>query len=358
MIDRFQKAVAENDQRIVVAGPGTGKTTTICEKVRFLVQERGVKPGDIAVLSFTREAAENIRRRAGFPVHASTIHSLAYSTARSLGISSKIIGQEEANSLVEQFGEPVRIFNLIDLFRMGRIKDMKIADTTLSEIVEQYEGFLAMSGHIDFFQMVQNAKEILSYRPTRKRAKTFKYVIVDEAQDITLSEYEFVSEIVDYPDNLVLIGDPYQSIYAFRGASSIMSEMIKAGAKTDVLHQTYRYGKRILAFSNSLVDRIDIGIDYKMKPNDIEDEVLTLTRGNAKAIARRFTGESCAFLARTNLQAEELAVRNCYTGTIHSAKGLEWDNVFLLFEYSFSTEETFVNYVATTRAKKRLIILY
>ncbi|HRV02172.1 MAG TPA: AAA family ATPase [Mesotoga sp.] len=358
MIDRFQKKVATNDQRIVIAGPGTGKTTTICEKVRFLVKERGIQPGDIAVLSFTKEAAENIRSRAGFPVHASTIHSLAYGTARSLGITSNIIEQEQASLLVEQFGEPVQILNLIDLFRLGKVEDREIAGTMLSDIVEQYEGFLGASGAMDFFQMVQGAKEILRYKPTRRHVKTFEYVIVDEAQDITVSEYEFVKEIVDWPDNLVLVGDPYQSIYSFRGASSIMSELIKAGAKTDILRQTYRYGKRILDYSRCLVERIDIGVDYEMIPNDIEDEVLTLTRENAKVAAKRLSGESCAFLARANYQADELAGTKCYTGTIHSAKGLEWNNVFLLLKYSHSPEETFVNYVAATRAKRRLIIIY
>ena len=269
---------------------------------------------------------------------------------------------EEASCLVEQFGEPIQILNMIDLYRLGKLEDAEISGTPLSEIVDQYESFLHLSGQMDFFQMINRAKEIIEYTPTRRHVKTFEHVIVDEAQDITMSEYEFVKSIVDHPEQLVLVGDPYQSIYAFRGASSIMAELIKSGANTGLLRQTYRYGQKILDYTRSFVNAIDIGIDYDMIPNNVDDEVITLSKTNAKSVIKRLIDKSCAILARTNREASNFSDNrskaNYYAGTIHSSKGLEWENVFVLIKYSRSIEETFVNYVATTRAKKRLIILY
>ncbi|MCB9362055.1 ATP-dependent helicase [Candidatus Woesearchaeota archaeon] len=244
---------------LVIAGPGTGKSKVITERVAYLVSKKSVDPGNILVSTFTVKAAEELKDRLRLVIgnkvenmHISTIHSFCqmmleeYSDAHRLGASFSVLDEEDQYIFVKsgygyQFGlkdhlQPYEISPLITTF--NRFTENNIEPLELIEhckengssereiaIAEAYDKYIVALQSENLVDFANLQKELLHLIESNENIKTaikerFKYILIDEYQDTNPIQDKIFMEICNESSNICVVGDEDQSIYGFRGAST------------------------------------------------------------------------------------------------------------------------------------------
>lgn len=316
---------------VVTSAAGSGKTRLLTEKVRQILRA-GYDPHGIAVITFTNMAAAELKGRLGDDykdgMFIGTIHGLANYMLSVGGVNTqKVLDEEEFDKL----------FSMI-------IKNPHVVK------------------HLD-------------------------WVLLDEAQDSDPAQFKFLFEMIN-PEYFFVIGDIRQSIYRWRGATPAQVMMLtrRPDVKTFDMNENYRNDSNILAYAKSLIQPtgefdtsismtnergsvIEMGFDV----NNICEKILTshkpfgswaiLTRTNQEISSftnalRRYAIPFDTF-KQGDLSKEELNEKmeqdTVKLLTVHSAKGLEWDNVVALGMRYYNVEERCICYVAATRARHQLI---
>lgn len=230
----------------VLAGPGSGKTMTIVNRVLNLIRTCGVRPEDILVITFTRHAASEMKTRlctlvgkSHIPVTTGTFHGIYYGIlkwAYKLG-PHNILSEEEKFQILRSVvnwqdseGEDEEEFLRDVAEEIGRVKNngadiyRYVSDTCAQErfrdIYNQYEMQRKSLRKIDFDDMLVSCFELFTSRPDilAKWQKKFRYILVDEFQDINRIQYEVLRMLSLPENNLFVVGDDDQAIYGFRGA--------------------------------------------------------------------------------------------------------------------------------------------
>ena len=232
----------------VLAGPGSGKTLTIVNRIRYLIEECGVRPEEILVVTFTRYAAAEMKTRLrtligrrNIPVTAGTFHGIYYGIlkwAYKIG-SQNILSEEEKYQILKSVisGQELEIFDEEDFLRdiaeeIGKIKNnrlspdefvsAKVNADAFREIYRAYEEKRKSIRKIDFDDMLVVCYELFASRPDILALwqKKFKFILVDEFQDINRVQYDVIRMLALPENNLYVVGDDDQAIYGFRGADS------------------------------------------------------------------------------------------------------------------------------------------
>ena len=232
----------------VLAGPGSGKTLTIVNRIRYLIEECGVRPEEILVVTFTRYAAAEMKTRLrtlmdrrNIPVTAGTFHGIYYGIlkwAYKIG-SQNILSEEEKYQILRSVisGQELEIFDEEDFLRdiaeeIGKIKNnrlspdefvsAKVNADAFREIYRAYEEKRKSLRKIDFDDMLVVCYELFASRPDILALwqKKFKFILVDEFQDINRVQYDVIRMLALPENNLYVVGDDDQAIYGFRGADS------------------------------------------------------------------------------------------------------------------------------------------
>src|ERR687897_742760 len=282
---------------LVVAGAGSGKTRVLTYRVAHLIHACGVKPNEILAITFTNKAAGEMRER---------LEAMLGSTAR--GIHHQI--SDAKNQLVT----PEEYLSRVASFW----------DQTVAETYDLYQRRLHASNAVDFDDMLMLTVEVLERFPEvrEKWQKTFRYILVDEYQDTNHAQYRLLQLLAQKHLNLFAVGDPDQSIYAFRGADirNIMEfEHDFPGTKTIALEQNYRSTNAILGAANAVISNnrerkpkelwSDLGSGDPVRVVELEDEHAE-ARFVAVEIARLdeegFNGDEIAVFYRTNAQSRVL----------------------------------------------------
>jgi len=229
---------------LLLAGPGTGKTYRLAQRVKDLVEEQGVTPEDITVLTFTREAARNMYTRISDPkrpeVHIPhDLRPKQISTMHSLG--QRIIAENlDLAGLKEDF----TILTSVDLRRIlfgdsalmlgldtgsgtqaadARQKGLSLGPgTDLARVCRAYSTILRACNAIDYDDQIVMACDILRQRDQVRRTyqRRATYLLVDEYQDINRPQFDMIRLLSEQNTNgLLVVGDDDQSIYSFRGGS-------------------------------------------------------------------------------------------------------------------------------------------
>jgi DNA helicase-2/ATP-dependent DNA helicase PcrA len=335
--DEQREAVEhKGEPLLIIAGAGTGKTTVITERVKYLVKNELALPSEILALTFTEKAAREMEERVdralpyGYTqTWISTFHSFCDRILRNealhIGLNSayRLIGQAESIQLLQNNlwdldlsyfrprGNPTKfVTGLLNHF--NRLKDEDVLPSQyadwvnskfqipnsknipeeiekwkeLSRVYRQYEELKIKEGLMDFADLISNTLELFRRRKNilREYQKRFKYILVDEFQDTNIAQYELVKLLApnDSIAHLAVVGDDSQSIYKFRGAavSNILSFMKDyPNAKQVVLIKNYRSTQKILNHSYKLIKHND--------PDTLEaklgiDKNLLAVRKNAK----------------------------------------------------------------------------
>src|SRR5207302_3478978 len=339
---------------LVVAGAGSGKTRVLTYRVAHLIAACGVKPNEILAITFTNKAAGEMRSR---------LEGLLGDTARRIWILTfhaacgRILRREaprlgyRTNFTIYDQADQVRLVKacLEELDRdpkrfvprgihaqISNAKNQLIGpdeyasrvasfyDQTVADTYDLYQRRLFASNAVDFDDMLFLTVRILEEFPEARERwqKAFRYVLVDEYQDTNHAQYRFLQLMAEKHRNLFAVGDPDQSIYAFRGADirNIMEfEADFTGTRVIPLEQNYRSTNTILRGANSVIANnrerkpkelwSELGDGEPVRVLEVEDEhaeARFVAAEIALLVEEGFSGSEVAVFYRTNAQSRVL----------------------------------------------------
>ena len=297
-LNRIQaKAVSHRDGPcLVLAGPGSGKTLTIVNRIKYLIEKCSVRPEEILVVTFTRFAAQEMKNRLcslmgrkNIPVTAGTFHGIFYGILRCTYRMSgqNILSEEEKYQLLREAAgrQELETFDEEDFIsdiaaEIGKIKNnrldpeeyvsAKCSAETFREIYRQYEEERKKRRKIDFDDMLVLCCELLSSRPEVLAGwqRKFRYILIDEFQDINRIQYDVIRLLALPENNLFVVGDDDQAIYGFRGADSeLMFQFLKdyPEAKQLLLGTNYRSTEYIVRNSLRVIRHNERRFDKQLE---------------------------------------------------------------------------------------------
>lgn len=414
------------NKAIVVAGAGSGKTRVITERMTYL-SSKGVDMSGVVCITFTNMAADEMKERlVEVPnigdAFVGTIHAFAHRVMRDSGKYFKIMDKDILakyhNYLINKYCKFLtweRWLQYSDL--EDRVAACKESEYVLKNFLEPSEMAELILINADIPQDPKNYPETVATKAKKDSVITFEelirlatayfetlgsfpsHVLVDEFQDVGRLEWNFVQSL--NAENYFLVGDDYQAIYSFKGGNvGIFKGLINSEEwTTHFLETNYRNSKAVFGISEIVIDQVSDRIVKKSKlKSGLEGsvEVYKDRKDHEKLID--FIGtipeeefKDWFILTRTNKEIHEIEgmldellipcvtfkrsdmglneIRNLlnYNGikilTVHSAKGLESNNVVLtgnfpvkISGYTKQQEERRVMYVGITRAKDKLVI--
>jgi hypothetical protein len=343
----------------IIASAGSGKTTTLTARIAFLITQYKVKPESIVLMTFSRNAAQQMMGRiesliGPTSIWAGTFHGLARS--------------------------------LLKTYNSAQLDDLYFVD-----------------------ELIQMGITWLTSKKGREWVGKLRYIVVDEFQDINANQWKMVEKMLHPGARLLVVGDDSQNIYTWRGSDvKFILDLDKKvfGLTDDQLRINYRSSDAIISAANAVMKHIPtlpwkkemIGCGKLGRKPDVhffwrmKDETRWILQ-TIKQIRKLSPSLSIAVLSRTNLDlfrmeeeflGENLQYRLCDCGkeeesdtsngsavdlvTLHASKGLEWDIVFVIhcndevFPSSKKKEDVICErrlfYVAVTRARKHLFLSY
>ena len=335
---------------MVLAGPGSGKTSVIVERTVYMINEGKIPASSILVVTFSRAAATEMKERFLKFVNSDrsevtfgTFHGIFYGilkAAYNLN-ASNILSEEEKYSILremtEKFGQEMEqegdfleeIAKEISVVK-GNCISLEhyyascCSDEVFREIYNGYKNALRTRRKLDFDDMILCCYELFSQRSDILKAwqKKFVYILVDEFQDINSLQYKILQMLAAPANNLFIVGDDDQSIYHFRGARpEIMLNFTRdyPGAETVLLDVNYRCSGNILKtamnvincnkkrFRKKLTTPNDVGMPVTCKVFDNpREEAVCVAAALKKRLENGEKLENTAILLRTNQEAESL----------------------------------------------------
>ncbi len=337
-----QQAIRKVDgAELLLAVPGSGKTTTLVARLGYMIRERQIPPENILVITFTRSAAADMQRRyASFfgeesakKIHFSTINSFCYSVVlyyakmyrrnkpddetNSPGIIRmlypKVYGGFSNENDVKELAQTITYIKNMQLSE-EQIRELKTSGSSLAveKMYRAYQEYLKENYLMDYDDQILFAHQLLSnLKPVREHFRTqFPYVCVDEAQDTSKIQHEVIRLLAGESRNLFMVGDEDQSIYGFRAAyPKALMDFRKnyPGADVMFLETNYRSAKRITELAAKFISGNKNRYEKKMQPARKDAgvaEVVTLKRRAMQYqwLVERLqsAGEDTAVLYRNN----------------------------------------------------------
>lgn len=324
---------------LVLAGPGSGKTFVISQRIARLIREKN-NPAGILVITFTKAAALEMKRRAieilpesGAAVFG-TFHSVFYQIIRnhSSYSSYQLISPYEQSNIIRQILYHLEydskssenlthslLKEISYIKNTGKApeeyrKDM-VDDLPLHEIYQLYNRELEQAGKLDFDDMLLKCFQLLNnnQKELQKWQSKFRFILVDEFQDVNYLQYETLKLLAGNKCNIFVVGDDDQAIYGFRGSDPGYMKLFLQdfpGAKKVVLDVNYRCTRAITDFSQQCIsynrqrfsktvfsanpEKEGVWIHYPKDKQSQMDQILGIIAQSGKEY-----GE-CAILCRTN----------------------------------------------------------
>ncbi|HIX63464.1 MAG TPA: UvrD-helicase domain-containing protein [Candidatus Mediterraneibacter colneyensis] len=263
----------------VKAGPGTGKTKTLISRLRYLMEYRRVSPSEITAVTFTNQAASEMRERIGKDMRKrqtertlqiGTFHSICLDFLREQGEEFTLIGEAEQKRMAEQVLiqtgadlKPARFLEMVSAEKTGIHDPEEAEDPLWQEAFHLYEEKKRVQKLFDFDDLLLQAEErIRSGRVSDGWEKRFRYLLVDEFQDIDPVQMRLVKLWSHAGRELFVIGDPDQSIYGFRGADSRCFDSLKEmydDLEVISLCENYRSSPQILSAAAAVIAQTEPG---------------------------------------------------------------------------------------------------
>ena len=346
-----QRAIAHlSGPMMVLAGPGSGKTSVIVERTAYMINEGDISPANILVVTFSRAAAKEMKERfLSFtgqkytPVTFGTFHGVFYGILKqAYGFTAaNILSDEEKSGILKELalnygGDLAEEGDFAEEVakEISVVKGNKISlehyyssccpDEVFRQIYQGYRGACQSRRKLDFDDMILYCYELFTQRKDILAAwqKKFQYILVDEFQDINQLQYDIVRMLAQPQNNLFIVGDDDQSIYHFRGARpEIMLNFNRdyPEAETVTLNVNYRCSGQILASAMRVIGENKKRFSKKLStPNQAGDavmirefqnpreEYLTVVSELRERLENGEKLEDTAILLRTNQEAEGL----------------------------------------------------
>ena len=269
---------------LVLAGPGSGKTTVITHRTKKLIEEDGISPSNILVITFTKAAAMEMQQRflqlmggKRLPVSFGTFHAVYFQILKYAYNyrAENIIREEKKYEILRNIvhkteldisDENEFVANLISEISNVKGEMLDVAyyyskncpEEVFKKIFREYNDTLIRANLIDFDDMLVMCYELLTKRKDILKLwqDKYRYILIDEFQDINRVQYEVIRLLARPQDNLFIVGDDDQSIYRFRGARpEIMLNFEKDYPETKkiILDTNYRSTPEIVAAAGKLI---------------------------------------------------------------------------------------------------------
>lgn len=360
---------------MVLAGPGSGKTTVITRRIEYLIRKCNVAPEEILVITFSKEASKEMRERfhkidtcENAPVTFGTFHGIYFGVlkwAYNLNTES-IFSEAEKYKLLYHVTKQLKLDVgdekefLQDLAaEISNVKNKRIPigeyqaacceNSEFRKVYEKYEEERKATRKIDFDDMLVQTHELFVKRPDIlcMWQKKYKHILIDEFQDINQVQYDVIRMLAAPEDNLFIVGDDDQSIYQFRGAKpEIMLNFLKdyPNARQILLDVNYRSTKEIVDGASRVIghnqnryqkqiktiNEQGMPIQVQALPSPTEESIYIIEEIK-KAIQKGSPASEIAVLYRTNTESRNL-VETC----------LEYNIPFQIKEHFTNLYEHFI----------------
>lgn len=288
-----QAIIHHKGPALVCAGPGSGKTYTIIQRILHLINYHHVRSDKILVITYTKAAAKEMKERFEAEgqhsgVHFGTFHSICYNILKQSGAAAdSLISEGDKRKLLQiilknqgfasrsDYESVTILQNAIS--RMKNMSDqpdeenVEFSSREIADIKEEYDRYLREQRLLDFDDMITECIRLFheNVRACKKYQQMFEYVLVDEFQDINQPQYEILRMLSAPENNLFAVGDDDQTIYGFRGAyPDIMKQFL-----TDypdviqiMLTENYRSGEKIVHLAEKMISRNSRRINKEFYP--------------------------------------------------------------------------------------------
>ena len=453
--DKYQKKAINTKTKnlLILAGAGSGKTFTIIEKIKSLIKE-GIKAKEILCISFTKESSLSLQyklKKENINIKVRTFHSLGYEIINkykkvnitnqntlgniierelkkekhlkeivnlnfiTIGKEDKVIIKIQNNIIIntkykEKMIKTIKTFinlyksnnmNQKDYINFRKINEKeniynqkqrhKYFLNLTERIIKKYKNTLKKNKEIDYNDMINLATIIIK---NKKHISNYKYIIIDEYQDISINKIEMIKEIHKQTNaKIIAVGDDYQSIYSFTGSNiDIITNFKKYFKKNKKikLKQTYRNSKELIKITKKFISKnpYQIKKNLKSKKRNKYPIIIYYYKNDIKEIWKEIVKltnkEETLILGRNNKDKNKIPYLkdNMKYLTIHKSKGLETTNTIIInledkydslpnkiedneyLKYVKSKEDNFefseerrLFYVALTRCKNNNILL-
>jgi DNA helicase-2/ATP-dependent DNA helicase PcrA len=339
---------------LVIAGAGSGKTRVLTRRIAHLLATAGAKPPEILAITFTNKAAQEMRERAenlvGPPARACWIMTFHAACGRILRREASRLGYKTNFSIYDS-ADQLRLTKRVleDLERdpkrftprgihaqISNAKNQLVSpeeyasrvssfyDQTVAEAYDLYQRRLFAANAVDFDDMLFLTVDVLQRFPEAQERwqKAFRYVLVDEYQDTNHAQYVLLKLLAEKHHNVFAVGDPDQSIYAFRGAdirNILEFERDFPDARSIALEQNYRSTNAILESANGVIRHnrerkeknlwSELGEGEPVRAIEVEDEhaeARFVAAEVAALVEQGYNGSEIAVFYRTNAQSRVL----------------------------------------------------
>jgi DNA helicase-2/ATP-dependent DNA helicase PcrA len=349
-----QAVTAGGGPVLVLAGPGSGKTRVLTQRVAYLIAYEGVRPYQILAVTFTNKAAREMDARVKNLLGEQATQGMMLGTFHAT--CARILRREadllpvEANYVIFDADDQVRLvksiireFNLNEkLYRPHSVHaaisnakneligaDEYPTNTYRDEVVKrvyiEYQKRLIASNAVDFDDILVYTARLLEDNPEvrEKYAQRFKHVLVDEFQDTNIAQYTLIKHMASAHHNIFVVGDPDQSIYRWRGADWRNVQRFEQDfpdTQVILLEQNYRSRQNILDAAMSVIDRAlnrrrkqlftERGqgekLFYYEAPDDYAEASFVVDTIAQLVASKQFEPGECAVMYRTNAQSRLL----------------------------------------------------
>ena len=339
---------------LVLAGPGSGKTRVLTQRIAFLIAYQGVRPYQILAVTFTNKAAREMESRVSALLGDQATQGMMLGTFHST--CARILRREadflpvEANYVIFDADDQVRLVKSIirelnlneKLYRPNSVhaaisnaKNELIGaddyptttyrDEVVRRVYLEYQKRLVASNAVDFDDLLVYTAQLLEGNPAvrEKYAQRFRHVLVDEFQDTNIAQYVLIKHLASAHRNIFVVGDPDQSIYRWRGAdwrNVQRFEVDYPDAQIILLEQNYRSRQTILDAAMSVIDRArnrrrkqlftERGegekLFYYEAPDDYAEASFVVDTIAQLVASQKFEPGDCAVMYRTNAQSRLL----------------------------------------------------
>ena len=350
-----QAVTAEAGPVLVLAGPGSGKTRVLTQRIAYLIAYQGARPYQILAVTFTNKAARSmssrvtdlvganiasgglwlgtfhatcarlLRREADLlPVDANFVifddddqHRVVKSTIRELNLNDKLYRPISVHAAISRAKN--------ELIRADDYPIQTYRDEVVRRIYQRYQAALQNSNAVDFDDLLLYTAHLLEENPSvrEKYARRFQYILVDEFQDTNLAHYSLLKHLASIHHNIFVVGDPDQSIYRWRGADYRNVQRFEKDfpdARVFLLEQNYRSRQAILDAAMAVIDQAggrrrkrlftERGqgeqIQYFEASDDYGEATYVVDTILQLAHSKQFEPGACAVMYRTNAQSRLL----------------------------------------------------
>lgn len=339
-----QKAVEHSGSPLLIlAGAGSGKTRVLTQKICHLIETQQFQPREILAVTFTNKAAREMKERMSHMLPPHLAYDVWISTFHSLGVQilrrySEVMGYKKGFTIFDDSDQTTvikKILKKLNLnekiitpkFCQSRINMAKASALTQQQIESQkslfhkefnavyagYEQELKANNAFDFGDLISKTLHLVENYPQVREElqKTFRFVMVDEYQDTNVSQYRLMKALCSDKNNICVVGDEDQSIYAWRGAdiTNILNfEKDFPGTQVIKLEQNYRSTRNIITAAHGVIQHNSQRHDKKLFTENADGELVKIVNVENEYEEAQFVADRISQLNLNGTPLSDVAI--------------------------------------------------